>query len=146
MEVKTIALVLILSASFAVGAKRNQDNIVSLARTFSVFSQVTFNFQEALIEAAGYESEVHYAETQDGYLLKVHRIKVKTTSAVPRKGPVFILHGLLATAADYLMTGAEKALREFRFHSRTNFYLKCILSLSALKQRLRRMARQRQGK
>lgn len=127
MEVKTIALVLILFGSFAVGkaAKRNQDNVVSLKRTrIDNISKITFDFQEALIEAAGFECEVHHAETQDGYLLKVHRIKVKTISAVPRKGPVFILHGLLATAADYLMTGAEKALREFRFHRKTNFQLK----------------------
>jgi len=61
-----------------------------------------------LIETAGYECEVHQVETQDGYILKVHRIKPKTIN--PRLGPVFFMHGLFATAADFVMTGAEQSL------------------------------------
>jgi len=61
-----------------------------------------------LIETAGYECEVHQVETQDGYLLKVHRIKPKTIN--PRLGPVFFMHGLFATAADFIMTGVEESL------------------------------------
>lgn len=46
-----------------------------------------------MIEEAGFQSEVHYAETQDGYILKIHRILKK--SPIPQPGPVFMLHGKL---------------------------------------------------
>lgn len=51
-------------------------------------------------------------ETEDGYLLKVHRILPKNVASNPRIGPVFFMHGLFATAADYIVTGADKALRK----------------------------------
>lgn len=68
--------------------------------------------QEQLIDEAGYQSEAYSVETSDGYILKIHRIKVQKTSSVPRRGPVFFMHGLFATASDYLMTGKDVALRK----------------------------------
>jgi Partial alpha/beta-hydrolase lipase region len=66
-----------------------------------------------MIENAGYKSESHTVVTQDEYILRVHRIKVQKPSNVPRRGPVFFMHGLFATAADYLLTGSDIALRKF---------------------------------
>lgn len=66
--------------------------------------------QESLIASAGFESESHYVETEDGYKLKIHRIRPKI-SLNKSLAPVFIMHGLFATSADYLMTGPDKALR-----------------------------------
>jgi Partial alpha/beta-hydrolase lipase region len=65
-----------------------------------------------MIENAGYKSESYTVATEDGYILRVHRIKVQKPSNLPRRGPVFFMHGLFATATDYLLTGADIALRK----------------------------------
>lgn len=63
-----------------------------------------------LITDAGYEGEAHRVETEDGYLLKVHRLLPKTKDKQSERKPVFLMHGILATAADFLVTGPEIAL------------------------------------
>ncbi|CRK93814.1 CLUMA_CG007341, isoform A [Clunio marinus] len=62
-----------------------------------------------LIKTAGYKAEAHLVVTEDGYVLKVHRIlpKVKGNNI---KHPVFLMHGLLAASADYIITGPQTAL------------------------------------
>ncbi|CAO1343467.1 unnamed protein product [Diamesa tonsa] len=62
-----------------------------------------------MIQSAGYQSEVHKVETEDGYILKVHRILVKKESLIPRK-PVFMMHGIASTAIDYILSGPDIAL------------------------------------
>ncbi|CAO1311434.1 unnamed protein product [Diamesa serratosioi] len=62
-----------------------------------------------MIQSAGYQSEVYQVETEDGYILKVHRILIKNKSLTP-KSPVFLMHGLGSTACDYVRTGPENAL------------------------------------
>jgi lysosomal acid lipase/cholesteryl ester hydrolase len=59
------------------------------------------------IKESGFRGEVHQVNTDDGYLLKVHRIvaKVKT-----RKSPVFLMHGLSSTCGDYILSGPRRAL------------------------------------
>jgi lysosomal acid lipase/cholesteryl ester hydrolase len=61
------------------------------------------------IANAGYDGEVHKVLTEDGYFLRVHRLSAKSKSVVKRQ-PVFLMHGILATAADFLITGPDKAL------------------------------------
>lgn len=56
----------------------------------------------------GYKSESHLVETEDGYILKVHRIYKKNPKKV--KPPVFLQHGLFASSGDFLLTGKYKAL------------------------------------
>lgn len=63
-----------------------------------------------LITDAGYQGEAHRVETEDGYLLKVHRLLPKTKDKQSEGQPVFLMHGILATAADFLVTGPEIAL------------------------------------
>lgn len=46
--------------------------------------------------------------TDDGYILRVHRIFPKTERF--RRGPVLLMHGFLGTAADYLLSGPSLAL------------------------------------
>ena len=65
---------------------------------------------DKFIGNAGYSSEVHEVETEDGYLLRVHRVMPLKPSSIVRKGPVFLMHGLFCTAADYVMTGPDIAL------------------------------------
>lgn len=64
---------------------------------------------DELIETAGYCNEIHEVTTEDGYLLKVHRILPKK-EAKEQKKPVFLMHGLLSTAAEYVLTGPDIAL------------------------------------
>lgn len=63
-----------------------------------------------LISYSGYNGEAHQVETEDGYLLKIHRVFSKDAEADHSKKPVFLMHGILATSADYLVTGPEIAL------------------------------------
>lgn len=86
--------------------------------TIVFFSYCEFS-QESLIATAGFESEVHYVETEDGYNLKIHRIKPKVLTTY-QLAPVFFMHGLFATAADYLMVGADEGLRKIGCNSGCN--------------------------
>lgn len=62
-----------------------------------------------LIREAGYRGEAHKVNTQDGgWTLKIHRIPPKNGKS--DKIPVFLMHGLFAASADYLMTGKKSAL------------------------------------
>lgn len=63
-----------------------------------------------LIKSSGYEGEAHEVETEDGYLLKVHRVLPKVTLTSTSKFPVLLQHGLFSTASDYLITGPNIAL------------------------------------
>lgn len=67
-----------------------------------------------MIQYAGYDGEIHYVETADGYKLKMHRVKAKRTSKVSRS-PVFFMHALGATSAIFLIAGADIALRKVDF-------------------------------
>ena len=62
-----------------------------------------------LIKNAGFKGEAHEVESEDGYFLRLHRVlpKVKKCSI---KNPIFLMHGILATSADFLITGPEIAL------------------------------------
>ena len=63
-----------------------------------------------LINYSGYFGESHQVETEDGYLLKIHRVSSKRAAPDTSKKPVFLMHGILATAADFLLTGPDIAL------------------------------------
>ncbi|XP_014616133.1 PREDICTED: lipase 3-like [Polistes canadensis] len=58
-----------------------------------------------LIAKYGYPSEVHIVITEDDYLLTLHRIPGK-----PNSHPVLLQHGLLASSADWVISGPKKAL------------------------------------
>ncbi|XP_012059584.1 PREDICTED: lipase 3-like [Atta cephalotes] len=57
-----------------------------------------------MIRKAGYPVETHIVQTEDGYLLTLHRI--------PRQNgaPVLLQHGLLTSSADFLILGKDKGL------------------------------------
>lgn len=63
-----------------------------------------------LIRESGYSGEVHQVETEDGYWLKVHRITPTNGTQSKQsfsKHPVFLMHGLFAASADYVVTGRK---------------------------------------
>lgn len=84
-----------------------------------------------LIHNAGYQSEEHDVETEDGYILKVHRVLVKKESLIPRK-PVFMMHGLASTAMDYVLTGPDIALGELATSVNTISILSFLFSIAFL--------------
>ncbi|XP_059621013.1 lipase 3-like [Phlebotomus argentipes] len=63
-----------------------------------------------LVEANGYPLETHIAQTADGYLLTMYRIphgKAQETSSYIDRPVAFLQHGLLTSAADWIINGAE---------------------------------------
>ncbi|KAK7871603.1 hypothetical protein R5R35_001795 [Gryllus longicercus] len=62
-----------------------------------------------LIEAYGYPSQTHTVQTEDGYILTLHRIPHGRSSNATGE-PVFVQHGLLSSSADWVLTGPDHAL------------------------------------
>jgi hypothetical protein len=64
-----------------------------------------------IIKKYGYPVEKHPVTTEDGYTLELHRIPFTPKSgASPKKSPVFLMHGLFACSADWIVMGPEKSL------------------------------------
>lgn len=60
------------------------------------------------IKSAGYHGESHKVKTDDGYLLKLHRVVSK--KPLDYKGSVLMMHGLFRSSADWLASGSKIAL------------------------------------
>lgn len=83
--------------------------LIVLATANTVFCKI--KYQDDVLEfiaKAGYKGEAYEVETEDGYLLKVHRILPNLMTA--SKPPVFLMHGIFATSADFVVTGPKIAL------------------------------------
>ncbi|KAJ3658405.1 hypothetical protein Zmor_010143 [Zophobas morio] len=65
-----------------------------------------------IISKYGYPVEEHYVTTPDGYILKLHRIPHGANSVLPAK-PVLVMHGLLCSSADWIITGPNHGLGYF---------------------------------
>lgn len=63
-----------------------------------------------MVESAGFNASSHDVETEDGYILKVHRVISPNITEKERKFVFFLQHGLFTTAADFVMTGRRYAL------------------------------------
>ena len=68
-----------------------------------------------MISKMGYPVETHYVQTDDGYLLCLHRIKhgkyEKNADPVkPPKKVVLVMHGVLMSSADYVLSDEKKSL------------------------------------
>ncbi|XP_055716027.1 lipase 3-like [Phlebotomus papatasi] len=70
-----------------------------------------------IIRRHGYPSEAHTVQTEDGYLLTIHRIpcgRSGWTSCLAqgrgRVRAVFVQHGLLGSSADWVLSGPENGL------------------------------------
>lgn len=87
---------------------------ISIVSIFSILIVVTSSLQVfksdqvlKLIDNSGYQGEAHQIETEDGYILKLHRIVPKIPNG---KLPVILCHGILATSADFLIMGREHSI------------------------------------
>lgn len=65
-----------------------------------------------LITKHGYQSETHQVVTPDKYILTLHRIPHgrKKQKTGKKKKVLFLMHGLLATSADWILSGPGNAL------------------------------------
>ena len=79
-------------------------------------------FQPVMIAKMGYPVETHHVQTDDGYILCLHRIK-HGKHEVERGGPkktvapkkvVLVMHGILMSSADYVLGEENKSLGESR--------------------------------
>lgn len=59
-----------------------------------------------MILNTGYPVKIHEVITDDGYILHVHQIPSKKLN----KRPVLVMHGIMSSAADYVVCGPTKAL------------------------------------
>lgn len=86
---------------------------------FFVFLNFFFlPLQPDMIRREGYYAESHIVETEDGYLLTMHRIPGAVGSPdagmkIKKKPSVILQHGLLSSSADWVITGKGKALGKF---------------------------------
>jgi len=90
----TLILALLISSNFCDGFKKRPKK----------YQKSAFEF----ISNINYKDEAHIVETEDGYFLKMHRLLPKKLTN--KKPPVFLVHGLLTTSADFLLAGPSKAL------------------------------------
>lgn len=59
----------------------------------------------------GYPMERHTVETEDNYILTMHRIPYSPKSGATGKRPVaFLMHGMLSSSSDWVLMGPEKSL------------------------------------
>lgn len=67
--------------------------------------------QPELIKYYGYSSETHHVQTDDGYILELHRIPLaENCQGENSKGPALVGHGLFSSSADFVILGPEQGL------------------------------------
>ncbi|XP_023289897.1 uncharacterized protein LOC105699294 [Orussus abietinus] len=75
-----------------------------------LFNMVSINQME-LIDKYGYNGETHLVTTRDGYILELHRITGTKKNPDPSgKTVVFVMHGLLGSSADWILSRPGRAL------------------------------------
>lgn len=70
------------------------------------------HLQPQIIVKYGYKTETYRRETYDGFVVEMHRITASPISGRfdPSKPPVLLIHGLLGSSADWIMTGPQNGL------------------------------------
>nr|XP_014085183.2 lipase 3 [Bactrocera oleae] len=63
-----------------------------------------------IITANQYACERHLVRTADGYELMLHRIPPKNTTISQQYPPFILMHGLIGSAADFVLTGRKRSL------------------------------------
>lgn len=64
-----------------------------------------------IIVRHGYPAETHTVKTEDGYLLNIHRIPCGRHGCGDGiRQPVFLQHGILASSADFILSGPDKGI------------------------------------
>ncbi|KZC08171.1 Gastric triacylglycerol lipase, partial [Dufourea novaeangliae] len=64
-----------------------------------------------LLRKYGYPVEAHKVQTEDGYILEIHRIPYgRTNKTSSERPPVLVQHGLIGSSADWILRGPANSL------------------------------------
>ena len=67
-----------------------------------------------MVEEFGYPFVKHHVQTADGYILEIHNIPFGRNetkeSAKKDKAVVLVMHGILGSSADWIVTGPDISL------------------------------------
>ena len=83
------------------GDNRSSENLKGISLPEPLNAKPT----DEMVAEAGYPVETHVVTTDDGYLLRVHRIpggKLGEDDDLGPRPPVFLQHGLLSSSADWV--------------------------------------------
>lgn len=77
-----------------------------------------FSSKIGLVQRHGYLAEEHKLNTEDGYILTVHRI-VGSKKSLPRFGKpiVYLQHGIFSSSDGWVLTEPERTLGNYLFVS-----------------------------
>lgn len=85
--------------------------LTTVSRELIPINSLNFNFLQTEIAIRhGYSAESYSVITEDGYMLNIHRIPCGRAGCDGIRQPVFLQHGILASSADWVLSGPEKAL------------------------------------
>lgn len=74
-----------------------------------------------MVTAANYPIEKYTVQTEDNYILAVYRIPASPKSAKKaNREAVLLIHGLLLSAVDYIVSGPKKALGNDQLRTHSN--------------------------
>jgi len=112
--------------SVETGSRRNNNKMLRLATVLLLWAFVTIlatpvqrldHYEQTLFKPEdnmtadeiilnrGYPVERHWVTTEDGYILQMHRIPYgKRSGPSPNKPAVFMLHGLVSSSSDWIIT------------------------------------------
>uniref|UniRef100_A0A182W0D0 Lipase 3 n=1 Tax=Anopheles minimus TaxID=112268 RepID=A0A182W0D0_9DIPT len=98
------------------GNKEDNEIPVEEDPPFRVSDEDAYLTVPQLVWKYGYEIEIHEVQTGDGYLLDLYRIPGRrAASGQPplqpyRNAPIFLMHSLLSSCADWVLMGPGRAL------------------------------------
>lgn len=68
-------------------------------------------YQDQFVKALGYPLESYVVETEDGYLLTLHRIPYgKNNTQKTNRTPLLLMHGLLGSSENFMLRDTKKSL------------------------------------
>ncbi|XP_058828264.1 lipase 1-like [Topomyia yanbarensis] len=92
--------------------------LLVLSFVVSILTQFSADDEDGILQTPqitikyGYRTEVHKVETYDGFVVEMHRLTASPSTGQFDSGkpPVFIMHGLLGSSADWILIGSQNAL------------------------------------
>ncbi|XP_046394636.1 lipase 3-like [Ischnura elegans] len=110
-EVKLLSLIFIIAVALVSARIPNEVNKRKAYDGFERDLPDIYMDTPELIEYYGYPVEKHVVETEDGYLLTMHRIPHgKDLSPAGNRSVVYLQHGLSCSSSDWVIMGPGKGL------------------------------------
>lgn len=100
---------------------------IECVKSWSNKKKTSFFSKDELITKYGYNGETHNVETEDGYILTVHRIRKDNGK------PIFLQHGLIDSSAGYVIMGPNSSLG--KFHDKKKHFENFFVSIQRGRER-----------